>query len=159
MAREYVEMLVTRLSGRVQVLLIEKDRPLWQKGKLNLPGGGIEAGETPEQAAVRELKEETGLDAVDVVTLGVIRDRDLVVYCLRGKVADAQQPFKPRDGETEVPVWLDLSEALVDPRLIPNLQAVIPLLHSRVGGWVITDDATATGIKGSHKFELAVRVN
>ena len=31
-----------------------------------VPGGGVEPGETPEQAAVRELKEETSLD----VTLG-----------------------------------------------------------------------------------------
>ena len=28
----------------------------------NFPGGGIEAGETPEGAAIREAKEETGYD-------------------------------------------------------------------------------------------------
>ena len=41
-----------------QILLVHKPRRFdaWQ-----LPQGGIEAGETAEQAALRELKEETGL--------------------------------------------------------------------------------------------------
>lgn len=44
-------------SKRTQVLLIERrDLPVWV-----LPGGGIEAGESPEEAAVREVEEETGL--------------------------------------------------------------------------------------------------
>lgn len=36
-----------------------------------LPGGAMEPGETPEETARRELKEETGLDAGALQLLGV----------------------------------------------------------------------------------------
>jgi 8-oxo-dGTP diphosphatase len=47
-----------RCGGKL--LLIVKKRGLGA-GKVNAPGGRIEAGETPEQAAVRETQEEVGL--------------------------------------------------------------------------------------------------
>jgi len=47
---------------RMRVLLIRKNRPAWQAGKLNGVGGKIEPGETPHAAARREFLEETGLD-------------------------------------------------------------------------------------------------
>ncbi len=43
-------------------LLVERGKEPW-KGWLAFPGGGIEPGETPEEAAIRELKEETALYA------------------------------------------------------------------------------------------------
>lgn len=42
------------------VVLIKKNRPEWQKGKLNGVGGKIENNETPLYAMIREFQEETG---------------------------------------------------------------------------------------------------
>lgn len=44
-------------ENKKEVLLIKRrDVPVWV-----LPGGGVEKSETPEEATLRELKEETGL--------------------------------------------------------------------------------------------------
>lgn len=43
-------------KDRKEILLIKRrDVPVWV-----LPGGGIDLGETPEEAALREMEEETG---------------------------------------------------------------------------------------------------
>jgi ADP-ribose pyrophosphatase YjhB (NUDIX family) len=44
------------------VLLVERGRAPWRR-LWSLPGGSIERGETPSVAALRELKEETGIAA------------------------------------------------------------------------------------------------
>ena len=49
----------TRGGGRHEVLLVHKPR---KKDSWQLPQGGTEEGETPEQCAVRELREEAGID-------------------------------------------------------------------------------------------------
>jgi len=58
-----------RRSG--EVLLIVKKRGLGA-GKVNAPGGRIEPGETPEQAAVRETQEEVGLTPSGLVRAGTL---------------------------------------------------------------------------------------
>ena len=83
-----------------RLLLIRRKNPPFQ-GQYALPGGFVEYGETTEQAATRELAEETGLTAVALSLVGVYSDpaRDprqhvvSVAYIVR--VAD----FVPRAGD------------------------------------------------------------
>src|SRR3989344_6962779 len=42
----------------------------FSRGKINAPGGKIEEGETPEQAAIRETEEEIGITPKNLVKLG-----------------------------------------------------------------------------------------
>lgn len=62
---------------RATGVLIENDSLLLVKQKLSnnkewsLPGGRVEAGETLEQALIREMKEETGLDVEPIRMLYV----------------------------------------------------------------------------------------
>jgi len=50
---------VALIDGQ-RVLLIQRARAPWL-GLWSLPGGRLEAGETAEQCAIREVREETGL--------------------------------------------------------------------------------------------------
>jgi len=66
-----------------RVLLIRRGKaPLL--GRWSIPGGTVESGETLEQALVREMAEETGLDVVPVQLLTVFdridREGDRVVF-------------------------------------------------------------------------------
>ncbi len=44
-----------------KVLLIEKDRPEFMKGRLNGLGGSLHTGEIPEIGMIREFREESGI--------------------------------------------------------------------------------------------------
>jgi len=56
-----------------KIVLIRRKNPPFQ-GHFALPGGFVEVGETIETAAVREAKEETGLDVEIIKLLGVYSD-------------------------------------------------------------------------------------
>lgn len=151
---EYVLVGASRLPVRWagvtdhNVLLVLKDRPDWMKGRLNLVGGKIEAGETPIQAALRELKEESGLDAWDHPTTGwggpevcgKLIGKDCIVHCVKCTVTFTDQcQIKPREGETEKVEWFQFWQIKDDPRLMPNLRVIIPLMFMDLKGWTITD--------------------
>lgn len=83
------------------------------KGKLSLPGGFINVGETAEQAAVRESKEELGLDVELVDCLGtyatVYGNRPVlnVVFIARSKNREVIPSDDMIGGD---PQWLDIEK-------------------------------------------------
>jgi len=64
-------VILMRIAEGEGVVLIERANPPYGWA---LPGGFVDYGETCEQAAVREMKEETGLDVMLTGLLGVYSD-------------------------------------------------------------------------------------
>lgn len=105
-----------------------------------LPGGKIEAGETPVQAAVREASEEVRLeldpDALD--HLGTFDaapandDADGIRCAVFVRGWDESWPHPTPDHEIVEYEWTPLDRCADDPRQAPLLvDSVIPALRSR----------------------------
>ncbi|EKE11317.1 MAG: NUDIX hydrolase [uncultured bacterium] len=69
------------------LFVLRNDYDLW-----NLPGGGLEKGESPWEGVIREIKEETGLNAEVIRLIGVYSkpDKDEVVFSFECKVIDGE---------------------------------------------------------------------
>ena len=65
---DYVHVLAVTKNGTFP--LVRQFRPALEMVTLELPSGHVDSGETPEQAAKRELREETGFVANELILLG-----------------------------------------------------------------------------------------
>lgn len=127
-------VLQDRADGR-WVLLIAR-RSATDLLQWTLPKGGIEEGETLEQAAVREVREETGIYARILRELGVIdywfvwrpdavRYHKYVHYYVMEPRAGH---LHERDNEAEHVSWLPIAQAL-DRMSHPNERKLVATLR------------------------------
>ena len=89
------------------LVLIRRDNPPFQ-GCYALPGGFVEVGETVEAAAIREAREETGLEIELLGLVGIYSDpaRDP-----RGHVVSAAFLARPTASSGELQAGSDASSA------------------------------------------------
>jgi 8-oxo-dGTP diphosphatase len=67
------------------ILLVRKDKRKWA-----LPGGKVEPGESPAEAAARELSEETGLDVQELLYLLQFSSGNVVHHVFEASVRNPQ---------------------------------------------------------------------
>lgn len=99
-------------------------------GKWTMPGGGMEWGESPVETAIRELGEETGMDAVIGPVMGVFSrwytEEDSargeaghilgIVYEARGLTGQLREDFAD-ETTTDAAAWFSVEDIEELPRV------------------------------------------
>lgn len=90
-------------------------------GYYDIPGGKIEEGETPEQTAIREMKEETGLKVGDLKYKGnMIIEYPNRIFDFDIFIANESEG-EPQEFEENTSEWMEINELLQKEKILSNI--------------------------------------
>ncbi len=114
---------------------------IYRRGYWDLPKGKIDPDETEEQAAVREVREELGLQSVQLIhpickTYHIYRDKDQRILKITQwyHMQTAEAELHPQtDEDIEKAVWVDPQIAISDYRpMYENIKEVLRLFIKKM---------------------------
>lgn len=120
--KRYPKVGVAVIVVRDGKVLIGKRKEAYGQGTWALPGGGLRFGETLEECARREAKEEAGIEVGNVSFATVVNDvmsdlgKHYVTIYMKAEYLSGES--HPADGEFEIWEWRGWDD-LPSPRFIP----------------------------------------
>jgi len=115
-SRDWVNVIP--LADNHQVVMIRQYRHGSREVTLEIPGGLVDAGDTPKKAAARELLEETGYQAKKWLKIGVVNPNPALFnnQCYTFLAQDIKKVSGPTPDQTE-----DIETVLIPLKKIPGL--------------------------------------
>ena len=129
-----------------KVVVIKYKNGNRKEGYYDIPGGKIEDGEISKQTAIREMKEETGINIKNLKYKGIIS----IEYPDRKFIFDTfisnEYEGKPQEFEENTSEWIEIKELLQKEKILSN---IIILDRFFIKG--LTDD--------NYNFNLHIKVD
>lgn len=117
-------------ENRENVLLIRKNKPEKQKGRLNGVGGKVEEGETFKMAMEREFREEAGMDVPSWDETVLLTGEHYEVQFFWA-IGDLSKAVSMTDEKLEIH---RLDSLINNKELLTNLKWIIPVMFDRTIG-------------------------
>lgn len=109
-------------DGKVVVTKYNEGQP--NEGYYDIPGGKIEDGETPEQAAIREMREETGMVVKNLKHRGrFIADNPNKIFDFEVFVTE-EFDGDPQNFEENTSEWIDIEGLLKKKKIFSNIMVL-----------------------------------
>ena len=123
---------VVPLDEKSNILMVRQYRKPLESQLLEVPAGGIEAGESPEETVVRELQEEVGFIARDIKLLSSfwLAPGWCTEYMYSYLARELEPSRLPADDESiiVIPVALDQVLPMIESREIQDAKSIASLL-------------------------------